>query len=87
MRVHPQPLFDTFGKFNQLNFLGMHQELPLVLDYLKRFAPDCKALESYLVVRSFFTLICRQPGDIQLVSYTCRASLALVLDHGEKIHS
>lgn len=53
MRVHPQPLFDTFGKFNQLNFLGMHQELPLVLDYLKRFAPDCKALESYLVVRSF----------------------------------
>jgi len=53
MRVDPQHLFDTFGKFNQLSFLGVHQELPLVLDYLKRFAPDCKALESYLVVRSF----------------------------------
>ncbi|WP_447781201.1 tyrosine-type recombinase/integrase [Pseudomonas plecoglossicida] len=53
MRVSPQPLFDTFGKFNHLNFLGVHQELPPVLDYLKRFAPDCKALESYLVVRSF----------------------------------
>lgn len=53
MRVPPQPLFDTFGKFNHLNFLGVHQELPPVLDYLKRFAPDCKALESYLVVRSF----------------------------------
>lgn len=50
MRVDPQHLFDTFGKFNQLSFLGVHQELPLVLDYLKRFAPDCKALESYLVM-------------------------------------
>ena len=87
MRVDPQHLFDTFGKFNQLSFLGVHQELPLVLDYLKRFAPDCKGLRELPCGAKFFTLICRQPDDIQLVSHTCRASLALVPDHSEKIHS
>lgn len=53
MRVAPQPLFDTFERFCELNFLQLQLEHPIVLDYLRCFTPECKAMDSYLVVRSF----------------------------------
>ncbi|QPH46131.1 site-specific integrase [Pseudomonas fulva] len=53
MRLAPIPLFDTFSRFNELNFLGVSAERPVVLDYLRQFAPERGAIDSYLIVRSF----------------------------------
>lgn len=49
----PQPLFDTFECFHELNFLKLSNERPAVHQYLKSFEDDCRAVDSYLVVRGF----------------------------------
>jgi site-specific recombinase XerD len=49
----PQPLFDTFECFHELNFLQLRNERPSVQHYLKSFEESCRAVDSYLVVRSF----------------------------------
>lgn len=49
----PQPLFDTFDCFHELNFLQLSNERPSVQLYLKSFEEHCRAVDSYLVVRSF----------------------------------
>lgn len=49
----PQPLFDTFECFHELNFLQLSNERPTVQQYLKSFEDSCSAVDSYLVVRSF----------------------------------
>lgn len=49
----PQPLFDTFECFHQLNFLQLSNERSTVQDYLKSFDESCRAIDSYLVARSF----------------------------------
>ncbi|MCY1412125.1 Tyrosine recombinase XerC [compost metagenome] len=53
MPQHPQPLFETFDRFHELNFLHLSAELPVVRDYLKDFADDVQAVEGYLAVRGF----------------------------------
>lgn len=49
----PQPLFDTFECFHELNFLQLSNERPIVQQYLNSFEGNCRAVDSYLVVRSF----------------------------------
>jgi len=49
----PQPLFDTFECFHELNFLQLSNERSTVQEYLKSFDDSCRAIDSYLVVRSF----------------------------------
>ncbi|VVM74999.1 Tyrosine recombinase XerC [Pseudomonas fluorescens] len=49
----PQPLFDTFECFHELNFLQLCNERSTVQQYLKSFDDNCRAIDSYLVVRSF----------------------------------
>lgn len=49
----PQPLFDTFSRFHDLNFLNLSAELPSVREFLGQFPTDCKAVDGYLAVRSF----------------------------------
>ncbi|MFW9078459.1 hypothetical protein ACOI9X_04140 [Pseudomonas sp. P2757] len=49
----PQPLFDTFECFHELNFLQLSNERSTVQEYLKSFDDSCRAIESYLIVRSF----------------------------------
>ncbi|MFS1286854.1 tyrosine-type recombinase/integrase [Pseudomonas piscis] len=49
----PQPLFDTFQCFHELNFLQLSNERSTVQQYLKSFDDSCCAIDSYLVVRSF----------------------------------
>ncbi len=49
----PQPLFDTFECFHELNFLKLSNERPAVHQYLKSFEDGCRAVDSYLVVRGF----------------------------------
>ncbi len=34
MPRHPQPLFETFDRFHELNFLNLNGELPLVRDFV-----------------------------------------------------
>ncbi|WP_330566030.1 site-specific integrase [Pseudomonas yamanorum] len=53
MPLTPQPLFDTFNCFHELNFLQLSNERPIVQEYLKSFDECCRAVDSYLVVRSF----------------------------------
>ncbi len=48
-----QPLFDTFECFQELNFLQLSNERCTVKQYLKGFDESCRAIDSYLVVRSF----------------------------------
>lgn len=49
----PKPLFDTFECFHELNFLQLNNERPAVRQYLNSFEDNCRAVDSYLVVRSF----------------------------------
>ncbi|AZO82860.1 hypothetical protein BOO89_03640 [Stutzerimonas stutzeri] len=49
----PQPLFDKFECFHELNFFQLSNERPTVRLYLKSFDDSCRAVDSYLVVRSF----------------------------------
>ena len=53
MSQHPQPLFETFDRFHELNFLHLNGELPVVLDFLHGCADELQAVESYRAVRGF----------------------------------
>lgn len=53
MPQSPQPLFDTFDRFHDLNFFGLSSELPVVLGYLRGLPEKTMAIESYLAVRGF----------------------------------
>ncbi|MCQ4347168.1 site-specific integrase [Pseudomonas stutzeri] len=49
----PQPLFETYDRFLELNFLQVSEELPAVRAYLGGFPADLQAVEGYLAVRGF----------------------------------
>lgn len=49
----PQPLFDTFEFFHDLNFLQLTNEREIVKQYLSSFEESCCAIDSYFVVRGF----------------------------------
>jgi len=49
----PQPLFDTFECFHELNFLQLSNERTAAQEYLNSFEYRCCAVDGYLVVRSF----------------------------------
>lgn len=53
MPQSPQPLFETFARFHELNFMQLSEELPAVRDYLQAFAEDLRAIEGYFAVRGF----------------------------------
>ncbi|MDF3933134.1 tyrosine-type recombinase/integrase [Pseudomonas citronellolis] len=53
MPQSPQPLFETFARFHELNFLQLTEELPAVRDYLHAFDEDLRAVEGYFAVRGF----------------------------------
>jgi site-specific recombinase XerD len=53
MSQHPQPLFDTFDRFHELNFLNLNRELPSVRDFLHGCTVELLAVESYSAVRGF----------------------------------
>lgn len=52
MSSSPQPLFDTYRRFQELNFHQLTEELPVVCDYLATFADDLDARQAYLAVRA-----------------------------------
>jgi len=58
----PQPLFDTFECFHELNFLQLNNERPVVQQYLNSFDDNGRAVDSFLVVRSFLKV----PGSKSL---------------------
>lgn len=49
----PQPLFETFDRFHDLNFLHLKSELPAVRDFLEAFPADRHAVDGYCAVRGF----------------------------------
>jgi site-specific recombinase XerD len=49
----PQPLFETYSRFLELNFLQLSEELPVVRAYLNDFPAELQAVEGYLSVRGF----------------------------------
>ncbi|MBC8649326.1 site-specific integrase [Pseudomonas sp. MTM4] len=53
MSQHPQPLFETFERFRQLNFHNLNGELPVVRDFLLGCDDQLQAVESYRAVRGF----------------------------------
>ncbi|WP_171016561.1 site-specific integrase [Pseudomonas sp. D(2018)] len=53
MAQTPQPLFDTFDRFHDLNFLHLSGELPVVREFLQSFPEENQAAEGYRAVRSF----------------------------------
>ncbi len=53
MAQAPQPLFETFDRFHDLNFLHLSGELPVVRDFLQDFPEASQAVEGYRAVRSF----------------------------------
>ena len=53
MPTAPSPLFETYGRFLELNFLQFSEELPIVRDYLASFPSELQALEGYAAVRGF----------------------------------
>lgn len=53
MKSKPFPLFDTYKRFLELNFLQLSEERPLVRDYLAAFPAELQAVEGYLAVRGF----------------------------------
>jgi len=53
MPQSPQPLFETFARFHELNFMQLSEELPAVRDYLQAFDEDLRAIEGYFAVRGF----------------------------------
>ncbi|MNJ45851.1 hypothetical protein D3C77_409630 [compost metagenome] len=71
MRVAPQPLFETFECFHQLNFLGLQLERSVILGYLKRLTFECSATDSYLVVRSFLKSYAGNKATLNIYSGDC----------------
>ena len=53
MPSSPQPLFDTYQNFCELNFTHLTEERPVVLDYLRAFPAELQAVDGYKAVRSF----------------------------------
>lgn len=53
MPQHPQPLFETFDRFHELNFLHLNGELPVVRGFLDGCADKLQAVEGYRAVRGF----------------------------------
>ncbi|MHC5348558.1 tyrosine-type recombinase/integrase [Metapseudomonas furukawaii] len=53
MPQHPQPLFETFDRFHELNFLHLNGELPVVRGFLEGCADELQAVEGYRAVRGF----------------------------------
>lgn len=53
MSQHPQPLFETFDRFHELNFLHLNGELPAVRDFLQGCTDEVQAVEGYRAVRGF----------------------------------
>ena len=53
MPQSPQPLFETFDRFHDLNFHHLSGELPVVRDFLQDFPEASQAIEGYRAVRSF----------------------------------
>lgn len=53
MPRHPQPLFETFDRFQELNFLHLNGEIPVVRDFLLGFDEELQAAEGYRAVRGF----------------------------------
>lgn len=53
MPQHPQPLFETFDRFHELNFLNLNRELPSVRDFLHGCTVELLAVEGYSAVRGF----------------------------------
>ncbi|WAG76573.1 site-specific integrase [Metapseudomonas furukawaii] len=53
MPQHPQPLFETFDRFHELNFLHLNGELPVVRGFLDGCADELQAVEGYRAVRGF----------------------------------
>ncbi|MCL7463139.1 site-specific integrase [Pseudomonas sp. NW5] len=49
----PTPLFETYARFIELNFLNLDAELPLVRDWLKACPDSLHAVHGYLAVRGF----------------------------------
>lgn len=48
-----QPLFESYDRFLELNFLELSCEQPSVRDYLRSFPDELGAVRGYLAVRSF----------------------------------
>lgn len=53
MSQRPQPLFETFDRFHELNFLHLNGELPVVRDFLLGFGDGLEAADGYRAVRGF----------------------------------
>lgn len=53
MPTVPSPLFETYSRFLELNFLQFSEELPTVRDYLASFPSELQALEGYAAARGF----------------------------------
>lgn len=53
MSQHPQPLFETFDRFHELNFLHLNGELPAVRNFLQGCTDELQAVEGYRAVRGF----------------------------------
>lgn len=53
MPQSPQPLFETFDRFHELNFLHLSGELPVVRAFLEECPEASQAIEGYRAVRSF----------------------------------
>lgn len=53
MPKSPQPLFESFDRFHELNFLQLSAELPAVREYLASFDAELRPAESYMAVRGF----------------------------------
>ena len=49
----PQPLFESYRRFVELNFHQLSQELPAVVGYLENIPAATNAREGYLAVRGF----------------------------------
>jgi hypothetical protein len=56
----PQPLFESYRRFLELNFQQMSEELPVVRAYLARFPEELDACQGYLAARGFPQVVCRQ---------------------------
>jgi len=49
----PQPLFDTYSRFKELNFFNLSAEHPSVRDFLQQLPAELQAVDGYQAVRSF----------------------------------
>lgn len=49
----PQPLFESYRRFLELNFQQVTEELPSIRDYLSSFPEDHAAYQGYLAARGF----------------------------------